>query len=584
MTCSIRNTARNAAERVFQPARRLDGLSAYKAPESGPLVDLVLDANEGRASSGSLRDVLDRFDATDLARYPNASALERAIASRFGIASGRVVVTNGADDAIDRICRVSLEKGRALLTHSPSFEMIERSATLAGASVRTIRWMGGRFPASRFLSKISQETSLVALVSPNNPTGGVIDRESLREIIAAARTFGALVMLDLAYIEFADGDPTIELLEKPNVVLVRTFSKALGLAGARVGYSISSLEIADWIRTVGGPYPVSSVSLALASPALDAEAEQKLFIDQIRSERESLSDLLLGFGCEVLESQANFVTARFTNAAFVRRSLAALGIAVRSFPNRDELDGFLRISLPGDKAAFDRLRTSLRTILDPQAILFDLDGVLADVSDSYRQAIVETARSFGITLSLDEISAAKHAGNANNDWELTHRLLEQRGVRCGLGEVTKRFQNSYLGSQDNPGLRESERFLTSRPTLERLGDRYRLGIVTGRPRTEAEWFLRRAGVRELFEAMVCMEDAPAKPAADPVLLAMEQLSAERAWMLGDTPDDIASARKADVLPLGVLAPGDGERAIGAMEVAGAAIVLERVGQLEEIIK
>lgn len=578
------SSALKSERRFFDPARRLDGLSPYEPPVKSSNIDLALDANEGRSSCAAFRDVLSKFDASELARYPSVGSLERAIADRFGVAPERVVVTNGGDDAIDRLCRVSLERGRTLLTHTPTFEMIERSASLAGGSVRTIGWMGGRFPAARFVDAINQDTSLVALVSPNNPTGGIIERESLRKIIAAARESRALVMVDLAYVEFADQDPTLELLDEPNVVLIRTFSKALGLAGARVGYALSSSTITEWLRTVGGPYPVSSVSLALASAALDAEAEQQLNIDQVRSEREAFSEFLGAFGCEVLESQANFVTASFKDAAFVSKALRSLGIAVRAFSTRQELDGFLRITLPGEQAAFDRLKSAVQTILAPEAMLFDLDGVLADVSDSYRSAILETASSFGVELSLEDISAAKLAGNANNDWELTQRLLEQRGVRCGLSEVIKQFQKFYLGNDGEPGLRASERLIPYRATLQGLSDRFQLAVVTGRPRAEAEWFLKRSGVRELFQSLVCMEDAPAKPSPEPVQLAMEQLCVERAWMLGDTPDDIVSARESGVLPIGVLAPSDGKEAMKAMECAGAAIVLERVNQIEEITR
>ncbi len=573
-----------SAQCVLRPAERLRGLSPYEPPAKSTFVDLFLDANEGRTAGSTLRKALSSFDGSELCRYPSTIDLERVLADKFGIAPERVVVTNGGDDAIDRVCRVSLEPGRELLIHTPTFEMIERSARLAGGSVRSVEWMGGRFPASRFAGVISSETSLVALVSPNNPTGGVISRGEMQEVIGAARNAGALVMVDLAYIDFADNDPTLDLLDEPNVVLIGTFSKAMGLAGVRVGYALASPAVAGWLRTVGGPYPVSGVSAALAAGTLAGESAQRTYIDQVRSEREELKELLQGYGREVMESQANFVTAKFNDAVTMQRCLESLGIAVRAFPARQDLKGFLRITLPGDRMAYERLRHAIRTIFAPEAILFDLDGVLADVSDSYRSSIIEAACSFGVELTHNDISAAKRAGNANNDWELTKRLVEDRGITCELAEVISRFQRFYEGTDGGPGLRESERLIPDPTTLRRFGERFVMGIVTGRPRKEAEWFLNRAGVRGLFATLVCMEDAPAKPSPEPVRAAMKALGVDRAWMIGDTPDDIMAARTARVVPIGVVAPGEGSDARAAMQLAGAAAVISRISQIEEMIR
>lgn len=570
---------------VVLPAGRLRGLSPYEPPAPSPFVDLVLDANEGAAPSESVAGLLSGLGAEEIQRYPSTRGLERVIAGMYGVDAGRVVVTNGADDAIDRVCRAVLEPGREAVVHRPTFEMIERGVRLAGGEIRPVEWLGGAFPLGECLDAVSRETSLVALVSPNNPTGGAIPLGDMVEVARAARSAGALVLIDLAYAEFADEDPTRVLLGEPNVVVVRTLSKAMGLAGARVGYALAAPGVARWLRTVGGPYPISSASAAMAAEALRSAGERQGFIGAVRSEREKLTGLLRQLGCGVLESQANFVTARFSDASFVRDSLASLGIAVRSFASRPELDGYLRITLPGDGESFDRLLTALRTVIAPEAVLFDLDGVLADVGGSYRRAIIETARSFGVVVTPDDIAAAKRAGNANNDWDLTKRLVEERGVRCGLPEVVGRFRRFYEGTHGERGLRETERLIPDPATLRGLAERFTLGIVTGRPRDEARWFLQRAGVGGLFQTLVCMEDAPAKPSPEPVARAMEDLGVCCAWMIGDTPDDMAAARSARVLPIGVPAPGDDKtRAGDALRRAGAAAVIDGVSQIGEMIR
>ncbi|MYG35876.1 MAG: HAD-IA family hydrolase, partial [Gemmatimonadetes bacterium] len=219
----------------------------------------------------------------------------------------------------------------------------------------------------------------------------------------------------------------------------------------------------------------------------------------------------------------------------------------------------------------------------PEALLFDMDGVLADVRRSYREAIVRTCASFGVEAGHELISAVKAAGSANDDWAVTHRVLAGAGVEASLTEVTARFEEVYQGTEDAPGLRRHETLIPSRELLEELARSFKLGIVTGRPRADAERFLREHGVRGCFSAVVCREDGPLKPDPAPVRIAMEQLEARTAWMLGDTPDDVRAAAGAGVVPVGVVPPGQTEdEAAGvwtALEGAGAARVVEADAEL-----
>jgi HAD superfamily phosphatase len=232
----------------------------------------------------------------------------------------------------------------------------------------------------------------------------------------------------------------------------------------------------------------------------------------------------------------------------------------------------------------DRLACALRAAMKPRGLLFDLDGVLADVSGSYRQAIIETAASFGVRVTREAIAAAKAAGNANNDWVLTQRLLAASGVEAGLEEVTRRFETLYQGDGRSPGLRETERLLVERGQLQRWASQRPLAIVTGRPRVDAERFLERFGISDCFRVLVCMEDAPLKPDPSPVRLAMERLGIEHAWMIGDTVDDVLAARGAGVIPVGIAAPGeDLARATDTLTRAGAARVLSATSRLSELL-
>jgi HAD superfamily hydrolase (TIGR01548 family) len=382
----------------------------------------------------------------------------------------------------------------------------------------------------------------------------------------------------------AEDDLTAQALEFPNVVVFRTFSKAWSAAGLRVGYALGDRRVIRWLRTLGQPYPVAAPSVAMVMQMLDeSETPSTARIEANRRQRQRLTEVLAEHGVEQLPSSANFVLARFDDPAWVRRAFACIGIGVRPFPGRGDLEPYLRFTIPGDDEAFARLEAGIRTVLAPQALLFDLDGVIADVSRSFRKAMSQIAAEYGVELSAAEICRAKAAGNANNDWDLTRRLMAEKGVEPPPDEVLERFERIYHGTESEPGLYRNEKLLVEGDLLRRWAGQRPLAVVTGRPRLDAERFLNQHGVADCFAAVVTMEDAPLKPDPAPVRLALERLGMSHAWMLGDTPDDLQAARAAGVLPIGCRAPGDAAVADAALEEAGAAEILDSVDQLEGVL-
>jgi histidinol-phosphate aminotransferase len=349
------------------PAPWARNASSYAPPAPVAPISLKLDANEGAAPPPWLREVLTGLDAETFRRYPKPREFEAFLARRFDIDPSRVLVTAGGDEAIDRACRATLGPGRELLLPVPTFEMFVRYAAVSGAAVTTIDWPGGPFPTDAVAARLSDRTSMVAVVSPNNPTGAVIDAAGLERISSRALSGGALILADLAYTEFADEDLTPLALTLPNVVIVRTLSKAWGLAGLRIGYALGPPDIIAWLRAAAGPYSVTGPSLAIARACLErghhamqaSVARAKLEVSELRS-------LLASLGVTVAPSQGNFVLARFPDADTVRAALGLRGIAVRGFPKDPLLAGALRITVPCDAPAFTRLAAALREILAPR--------------------------------------------------------------------------------------------------------------------------------------------------------------------------------------------------------------------------
>lgn len=345
------------------PSPGVESITAYRVPPPPCPTDLRLDGTHGTEIATDLAAALTALDVKIWSHYPDAKPLESALATRLGVDPSRVIVTAGADEALDRVCRALLAPGRRLVLPTPTFEMIPRYARLAGAKVVEIPWRAGGWPLEAVLDRgEAGKVDLIAVVSPNNPTGAVATRDDLRRLAAAFPN--TPILIDLAYIEFADDDLTSEALQIPQAIVVRTFSKAWGLPGVRVGYAVAPPTIAAWIRTAGGPYPVGSIALALAESWLDrGEAAMREYVSRVREERSALEGLLVEWGANVQPSQANFVFARFRDSVEVRNRLARLGIAVRTFPGLAGLEDAIRMTLPGHAASFDRVARAFQDVL-----------------------------------------------------------------------------------------------------------------------------------------------------------------------------------------------------------------------------
>jgi histidinol-phosphate aminotransferase len=550
---------------------------------AGTPVDLFLNGNEGIGPPPDLLRSVLASGVETVRRYPDGVPLERQLAGMLGVSPSRVVVTAGADDALARILRAVLAPGREMVLPVPTFEMLDRYARLAGGEVVEVLWGAGPLPVDDILSATTERTSLIVVVSPNSPMGQAATPEDLTRLSEARPD--ALLLVDLAYVDFAEVDLTSHALSLSNAVITRTLSKAWGLAGLRVGYAAGPEAVIDWLRAAGQPYSVSSLSLAVAAERLaTGTADVTRFIAAVQEERGALVRRLLDLGVDAFPSQGNFVFARFEDPIWVRDAMAGLGIAVRAFPGKRLIEDGMRITLPGNAADFERLVHGFESVLAPGALLFDIDDTLADVTDSYRKATVATAGSFGVTVTFEDITRAKAEGDANNDWELTWRMVTAAGKKVSLEAVTERFESFYQGTPDTPGYKTTETLLCDRALLERLAARIPLGVVTGRPVRDAREFLENQNIADLFGGLATMEDGPAKPDPAPVRAALTRLGVTCAWMVGDTPDDMRAARSAQVVPIGVAAPADDPgTAEAALIRSGAGRVIGHLNELEELL-
>ncbi|MBX3365601.1 MAG: histidinol-phosphate aminotransferase family protein [Phycisphaeraceae bacterium] len=320
-----------------------------------------MDANEGPRGMMRFEDVLAKVDVETIRQYPRTEALRGALAERMGIDAKSVLVTAGADDALDRCCRARLGPGNLAIVTTPTFEMIPRYVRAAGADLDEVPWLEGPFPICEVLGRIGERTAAIFIVTPNNPTGGIASESDLRQIAEAAP--GALLIVDLAYTEFAEVDLTSTVLSIPNAVLVRTFSKAWGLAGLRVGWVAGQADMIGALMGVGNPYAVSGVSAAVALECLRSGASvMSAGVEQVRAERERLRIWLATRNIRSSPSQANFVLVEFGDAASVHRRLFDAGVSVRKF-DIQPLRSWLRVTCPAGEEDFVRLLHALEMVI-----------------------------------------------------------------------------------------------------------------------------------------------------------------------------------------------------------------------------
>ena len=539
--------------------------SAYHVPKHRSPTDFALHANE--RTLGEHLPLLNHllssspFHTQELTQYPSPSSLEERYAHFLDLSPDQVLLTAGGDEGLSRVFRAFLSPQSSLVLPTPTFPMLARFAQWCNAPIIEVEWIEGTYPVQAVLNHVQSDTRLVMIVSPNNPTGLTIEKEDFISLAShlAQEAPQCIIVFDGAYIEFAHEDLTSVVLDYPNCILIRTLSKAFGLAGLRMGFILGHPHLIQALRAVGLPYPVSGLALHVADHILhstqDSPDSFNAMLNQVDQERLWLNAFFRTQGGHVSDSQGNFVFVNQVDALWWRDTLAGQGIQIRIWPDDPQLHNALRLTCPADPQGFKRLQNALLTSADPQALLFDVDGVLVDVSQSYRLAIIYTVQFFGIHISSSQIDEWKSKGNANNDWILTHQILLDSGVEVPFEEVQAKFEELYQSELWKKETLLGGSLAEVHHDLTLLSQHYPLALVTGRPRKDLNAFLDRFQLHSFFKTTVCMEDAPAKPHPRPIELALERLNQmnqkldqpciQRAWMIGDTPDDLQATRRCD---------------------------------------
>jgi histidinol-phosphate aminotransferase len=336
---------------MLEARQSVRNLPTYDPP-LGERDGLRLDFNENTVGcSPPVLARLREITAEQIACYPERWPVEAVVADYFGIQPNELLLTNGVDEAIRLLCETFLDPGDEVLVVVPTFAMYEISAAATGARVIT----------AELLARITPRTRLIAIANPNNPTGRVAEPASLLEIARCAAQ--AVLLVDEAYFEFYGKTLLGQWRGIPNLFIARTFSKAYGLAGLRIGVLCGNAEHISLVSRVASPYNVNGVALACLPTALANDDYVRQYVDQVRQGRELLQQELARRGIQHWRSQANFVLVNFGpfRTAFVR-SMRTRGILVRDRSRDYGCDGCVRITV-GNTEQTNRLLGSLREAL-----------------------------------------------------------------------------------------------------------------------------------------------------------------------------------------------------------------------------
>lgn len=570
---------------MIKPRKEIVELKSYQTALYPQTWDMKLDSNENYIGpSSSVIKALKQLSTEDVSHYPHYGNLYKVLSEKYDIDKSCIAITNGADEALYAVINTYIENNDCVLSVEPSFSMPELYSKLVGANYIKVpykkKWS---YPLEEIINAVDIRTKMIIITSPNNPTGDIISQEEIIKILEIYPDIA--IVVDETYANFSQ-HTCISLCDTyKNLIVVRSFSKDYGLAGLRLGCVISAAENIDCIKKTLSPYNVNSIAVIAAIEALKDDN----YIETVRTEyKKSYEFLFKNFkelNFTTYQSYGNFILVDFgSKCNLIYEKLKSNKIIVKNFDSTDKnLSNCLRITLPTYSAA----TKILDLIKSRDTVVFDMDGVLVDVSSSYMQAIKYTYNYFtGKEIDDDEIYEAKKLGGLNNDWDLTDYLIRQCGFDFSYDDIVEIFQKQYWN--DGKGSINNESLLIDTKVLDELSKNYNLAIFTGRPKEEAYYTLNKFEILKYFSKIVTMNDLPhdrQKPKTDGLKLIKDSFLTDEIIYLGDTVDDMFCASDFGAYGIGVLKNNsDVKQPADYLFNAGAKVVINSVNDIINVLE
>jgi histidinol-phosphate aminotransferase len=321
---------------------------------------IFLDANESATQWLNIK-----LDNIDLNRYPESDSLSvrEDIANYLlpNFVAKNVFFGSGSDEIIDLLIRAFVETNENIMMMDPSYSVYEVQANINNVGVKKILLNQDFSLNIQDIKNNIKNTKLIFLCNPNNPTGNLVNKDQLLEILEIK---SALIIVDEAYIEYAGyNNSYVDLIKDyDNLVVIRTFSKAWGLAGIRAGYAVARENIIVELLKIKDSYNVSTLTQEIIRQALKQTSKLQIEVDRLLQLKNELENSLIEMEIPIIQTQANFVLAKFTKPKDVYEYLVQNGVIVRDRSNLPHLSGIIRISI-GTKQQNDLLINLLKNYL-----------------------------------------------------------------------------------------------------------------------------------------------------------------------------------------------------------------------------
>lgn len=303
-----------------------------------------------------IRDCLENIHPDYISAYPQVYPLYEKLSEYLAIPEDHILITSGSDAAIKNAFEVYVSPGEGIVIPDPTYAMYEVYAELFQASLTKIPYDANlNLPFDKMLAAINENTKMIALANPNSPTGTIVDRDDIISLIETAEKSDALVLIDEAYYPFYP-QTVIDLVDRyQNLMVTRTFSKAFGLASARLGYVVADPEVIQYLKTFRPIYETNGLTVALGCAVLNNKSVVTKNVESVVAGREYFVNELKRMGFFVFESYSNFVNIRVgtQNVHPLVEYLRQKGVLIKAGADHSALSDCIRITAaPKDQMEF----------------------------------------------------------------------------------------------------------------------------------------------------------------------------------------------------------------------------------------
>lgn len=573
----------SSQSKTVQPKRIVFELPPYGRPEENRRDFIRLDFCEN--TEGYPGAYPDGMPADWTSAYPEYRDFIERINAFYGIPQNSLLLTNGSDEGISVICNTFIEPGQDIaIVSTPCFSMIPHCLLLAGAKLRNVKVLPDlEFDLEGIDQALKEGAKLAIFATPENPTGAQIPQYKVEEWCSQYPE--TLIVIDEAYAEFAQTTMINLVATYRNLVVTKTFSKAWGMAGLRLGFVFAQPQLIDYFGRVTLPYSVNASAVWTANKLLDRPEAVQTYVQSVALRKAQLVKELEKRQFKVRDGAGNSVLismginadkfcefARSKNVLLRNRSASVFPLG-----DSDPMWGRVRVSI-GTEAEQQEFLDALDSFCASYGVIFDLDGTLVDTSASFDQTVaLMVERHTGVPLAEGELQKLREEGGYNDDWVSIVELLRRRGVQTSVKEIAPEALELYLSLA-----MQTETLLWTFQALKKLSDRYPIFIVTGRSRFEYAqvWGSR---LDPVFKRIYCADDIPGcglKPSPDYIVRNMVDFNLAQGIYIGNSVDDMMAGRDAGIERIGITTSASES----ALKEAGAQLVIQEMSQLEKVFQ